>query len=333
MNTLTTQQTRVLALSVDLRIRQSVYHSRQNLLEIASTPRYIYDKMQIPLRRKPIEIDLPKFGISALTSQHAANFAMPFCAHPYHKLCYVRAGRGQLLGTSKTIDLRASSLVRVPPRIRHRFIDEPDNPMTLSMLCLDGRALSSPESVRSLWRRTRELLPEMSAQTIPSENERAGLERLFDALVLELGQDLPDRAASALALSIHLLLSLTRALTRSQRQPSHQTPKRFLASIVDIDHRFTEELHVAELAREANMSYRSYTDHFRRHTGMTVTQYVTHRRIEFAKRRMLETEDILGSCLEAGFHDLGHFYRVFKRQTDETPQAFIQRHLKEASNS
>ena len=123
--------------------------------------------------------------------------------------------------------------------------------------------------------------------------------------------------------ALHLTVLLRRAAERSR--PSQQGDGvGFAASLAALDDRLLEPLRIRDLAELAGMSYRSYTEHFRRHKGVTVTQYVTQRRIEFAKRRMLETRSILGSALEAGFRDASHFYRVFKRTTGQTPQAFLQ---------
>jgi AraC-like DNA-binding protein len=177
-----------------------------------------------------------------------------------------------------------------------------------------------------LWDALTDSLPEISARQVATEYERSVCGRIVRAIVLELGRDLPHRAAAIYAHTVNLLVLLVRTLdaVRDRERPSG--PESFAASLAELDDRFTEGLRIEELAKRAGMSYRSYTEHFRRRKGMTVTQYVTQRRIEFAKRRMLETEDILGSSLEAGFHDLSHFYRVFKRLEGETPLAFIGRH-------
>ena len=58
---------------------------------------------------------------------------------------------------------------------------------------------------------------------------------------------------------------------------------------------------------------------------MTTAQYWNYLRIELAKRRLLENHDIFGAALEAGFHDLSHFYKVFKRLVGETPHDFMTR--------
>lgn len=57
------------------------------------------------------------------------------------------------------------------------------------------------------------------------------------------------------------------------------------------------------------------------------------RRMEFAKRRMLETEDIVGSLPEVGRRDLSHLYPVFKGLESKIPLAFIVRHALEAEGA
>ena len=62
---------------------------------------------------------------------------------------------------------------------------------------------------------------------------------------------------------------------------------------------------------------------FREATGQTVVNYIARLRIQFAAQCLLATGDILDSALEAGFADLTHFYRVFKRQIGTTPKEFL----------
>ena len=97
----------------------------------------------------------------------------------------------------------------------------------------------------------------------------------------------------------------------------------FAGSIHYINNNFHRPIRISELSILANMSYRSYTDQFKRTTGQTVTQYLSRIRIEYAQRVILETEDILFAAYESGFGDLAHFYRVFKTVTGLTPKRFI----------
>ena len=288
---------------------------------------YFLTFMRTPLRRKPVEIELPAFGISAFTSRHAPSFTMPFMADRYHKLCLVESGEGILRLEKGEEPLRPATLVHLPPGVPHQFSDNPKRPMVLNALCFSSEALIGLRCVRETWRQLQELLPPASPRPVAYENDRLELQRLFRKIVFEMGQELAGRPASVVALSTMMLVLVVRCLSRDIDLKSSATPKRFATSLAVIDDRFTEDLRVDDLAKVAGMSYRAYTERFRKHTGMTAMQYVTQRRLEFAKRRMLETEDILGSSLEAGFRDLSHFYRVFKRHSGETPQGFIDRHL------
>ncbi|MGH9903273.1 MAG: helix-turn-helix domain-containing protein [Pyrinomonadaceae bacterium] len=77
------------------------------------------------------------------------------------------------------------------------------------------------------------------------------------------------------------------------------------------------------MATLANLSYRRYTEQFKLSMGKTVTRYLSEMRVEYAKRIMLETGDIMYAAFESGFGDLAHFYRVFKKTTGSTPKRFI----------
>ncbi len=97
----------------------------------------------------------------------------------------------------------------------------------------------------------------------------------------------------------------------------------FAGSLNFINNNFYRPIKIEELAALANVSYRCYTEQFKQSTGRTVTQYLSEIRVEYAKRIMLETEDILYAAYESGFGDLAHFYRVFKSITGRSPKQFI----------
>ncbi|MEX0613479.1 MAG: helix-turn-helix transcriptional regulator [Pirellulales bacterium] len=148
--------------------------------------------------------------------------------------------------------------------------------------------------------------------------------RLFRSIVLELGTNRTGREAAVFSLATRLIILARRtAEGQVEDHAACRLSAVFLDSIAELEERFVQPLQISDLADNAGMSYRSYTQKFRRYKGMTVRQYITHLRIEFAKLRMVETCEILGSALESGFGDLGHFYRVFKRHVGCTPQEFI----------
>ncbi len=72
-----------------------------------------------------------------------------------------------------------------------------------------------------------------------------------------------------------MLAFLTRISKEQQKLPAADPQATaFAGSIYFINNNFYRPIKVEELATLANLSYRSYTDQFKRSTGKTVTQYL-----------------------------------------------------------
>jgi AraC-like DNA-binding protein len=144
------------------------------------------------------------------------------------------------------------------------------------------------------------------------------------ALFVEQTQQKEGSDSVVLARLIELLVFLARTYAEhGGLSPSDAGAAAFAGSLQYLDENFYRPVKIEELADLANMSYRSYTEQFKRRKGRTVTQYLAERRVEYAKRLMLETDDILFASAESGFGDLTHFYRVFKKLAGVTPKQFI----------
>jgi len=278
----------------------------------------------------PVFVSLPSFGISAFTSRHAPDFYMPAATHAFEKICFVEDGCGELQNADGAVEIEQGAIIRVPAELRHRFVDRPGSPMTLSVLCISPSALSALPTATHLWRELLDRMPHGRRLQVSNSYIAAEYRRLFRSIVLELGHNRIGREAAVLAIATQLIVLVLRTADDHSPPNTSRVSIAFVSSIGELDGRFSELLRISELAEKAGMSYRAYTENFRRYKGMTVTQYVTQRRIEFAKQRMAETGDILGSALESGFGDLSHFYRVFKRQVGYTPQEFIRIHGRSA---
>jgi AraC-like DNA-binding protein/mannose-6-phosphate isomerase-like protein (cupin superfamily) len=283
---------------------------------------YSAEMVPLKLRRIPVPVSLPPFGISAFTSRHAADFRMPEVSHSFDKLCFVEAGSGVLDYGTGVLNLEAGSLLLVPAHTSHRFVDCVKAPMTLSVLCINQQVMASPDD-RDLWRQVASHLPMGRRVAVSNVYFEGEVLRLFRSIILELGQERVGRNAMIHSLTVQLLVLIRRIIEEQLASPQLQPSHGFLSSVAEIDDRFAQALKIKDLAQRAGMCYRSYTESFRRYKGMTVTQYITQRRLEFSQRRMLETGDIMGSALASGFHDLGHFYRIFKRHIGRTPLEYI----------
>ena len=90
----------------------------------------------------------------------------------------------------------------------------------------------------------------------------------------------------------------------------------------EIDERITESIHADELARMANYS----THHFRRVftevTGMSLMNYVTRRKLEFALYDLSLGKRIINVAMDYGFETHAGFTKAFKKQFGYPPSLY-----------
>ena len=86
---------------------------------------------------------------------------------------------------------------------------------------------------------------------------------------------------------------------------------------------FHTSIRIRDLAEMCEISSRGYSDLFKQRTGKTVVQYLSERRVAFAQERLRQTGQITYAAVAAGFSDVTHFYRVFKRMTPRTPGEYL----------
>lgn len=85
----------------------------------------------------------------------------------------------------------------------------------------------------------------------------------------------------------------------------------------------TETVSMAQLADEAALSVGAFHRFFKRHTGMTVLDYVAQLRIGMACQLLISTDrPVRLVALEAGYQNIAHFNRQFLRLKRMTPGNF-----------
>lgn len=89
------------------------------------------------------------------------------------------------------------------------------------------------------------------------------------------------------------------------------------------ERRLTDDIGVADLAGVAGMSPSHFSRVFRRTVGTPPHQYVIARRIERAKRLLLETKLLVTDIgYRCGFGSPTHFSASFRKVTGQSPQSF-----------
>ena len=275
-------------------------------------------------RKRPHQHHFRNLGIYVFESRHSEDFSMDMGEWDFHKLCVILKGKGFIETVTALTPISENQLLYLPPHTPHRFKDLRDDPLTLVMVCFYDHAFSGNPASLEMLSLLREKFPAMMPFNLSDNYGRLKIKNSFKVMLIEQVQRREGSTAALWCHLVELLVFLIR-LNKEQRKVAGEDRRAmaFAGSIDFINNNFYRQITVKELATLANLSYRSYTDHFKRSTGKTVTQYLSESRVAYAKRLMLETEDILFAAFESGFGDVAHFYRVFKKITGHTPKQFI----------
>jgi len=92
--------------------------------------------------------------------------------------------------------------------------------------------------------------------------------------------------------------------------------------------RLESRLDPEQLARAAGMSTATFFRHFRTKFGTTPAKFVNQARIQKARTLLAASgASVTEVAFEVGFQSVGHFVRVFKQATGETPGDYLRRSM------
>ncbi len=96
-----------------------------------------------------------------------------------------------------------------------------------------------------------------------------------------------------------------------------------------IDKRYKEELGIAQVAYDLNVTPNYLSSQFRRHTGKAFTRYITEKRMALA-RDLMENSNLNIKEISSGlgYRSSRHFAALFRRETGESPSDYIKVHRK-----
>ncbi len=89
-----------------------------------------------------------------------------------------------------------------------------------------------------------------------------------------------------------------------------------------IDKHFGHDLNVGELSERFHVNRSYLSTLFKRSTGMTLTDYIHHKRVAAARELLVETSDpVWKIAQQVGFADVTYIARIFRRYTGTLPHA------------
>lgn len=276
-------------------------------------------------RSQAAEVAVPDGQVRILESHHAQGFEMASDRWPFHKICWVALGSGQLEFSEQRTHIQRDDFLVLPANWDHRFIDSKAEPLTLVMFCLDQVLTDPGAALSKIWQQVCASIPLGRAGCGRSAFHRNEFIEYFRRGLTEQSASLLGWELELFGLAQALLIRMARGywIERARAEPDSVTAVR---GVIDyLDRYFYRPQRIDELAQTCNLSTRRFTTLFKQESGRTVTDYMNHRRIEYAQTRLKQTGHILYACYESGFDDVSYFYRVFKKYTGQTPGQCLDR--------
>lgn len=125
---------------------------------------------------------------------------------------------------------------------------------------------------------------------------------------------LMDLAAQEMAYHLLKLESTRHLLLNASRHPIHRAIRDMQANLATIHH-------IKEIAASYNMSAAHFANQFKKVTGVTPHDYLTHHKMLLAKD-FLREKSVTETAYDLGYENLSHFIGLFKRKFGVTPKQY-----------
>lgn len=145
---------------------------------------------------------------------------------------------------------------------------------------------------------------------------------LAKGLEEELGRDAYGKHIMSNSLLLQLLIRLGRYQEKGKLMPAERPEagdERIARVLTFIENHLSEEMSVEDLAEVAFMSRYHMMRLFKKETGQSVYDYVTERRLFFARELIRQGLSATESCFQAGFGSYSSFTRAYGKRFGSTP--------------
>jgi two-component system response regulator YesN len=178
--------------------------------------------------------------------------------------------------------------------------------------------LKAPGDLAVLRARMLELLSVLSRSAVEGGVDanfllEKNLQYMNKAMKIDNQQDLCVWIGEALDDFIKLVYSVQDSKRVSQIQPA----------IEYIKAHFNEPITLKDIAKAAHLSVSRLSHIFREQAGVTIVDYITNTRIEYAKELLISTnKNCTEICFESGYNNQSYFTQTFKELVGVTPRQF-----------
>ncbi|WP_127492244.1 AraC family transcriptional regulator [Paenibacillus glycanilyticus] len=266
-------------------------------------------------------------GVPLYVNRAYESFDMDEHSHEFVEITYVSEGAGVHYIAGEAVPVEHGTLFFIPVGQSHVFrpkTPKKDRPLIVYNCLLPSSFMSE---LRDGFPYASEILDCFTDESLSwfSVKDSTGE---YHAMFRELYQEFAAKPPAYMVVLASLVMRILTGLYRHKQQiiaPAGDRPQWLSVdeAIAYIDRNYSSELKLGELAAQARLSERQFSRLFRRHTGMSLIEYVQSIRMDAACRLLTaghgSVEEIAGAV---GYADLKFFYRLFKKKTGVTPRQY-----------
>ncbi len=246
-----------------------------------------------------------------IDAQSLAANNMRLChSHERYELYYLKRGNRVLFADGHFYLLREGDLFLIPPKMRHRTLDEGGGYEKLVLMLPPALLASGAESALRIVR------PAGAEKEIPA---------LADRILQAARDDALAGRAECLACVMRLIFYAL-SLPQCREAPIASPALGKIAEVLDyIEECYAEKISLSLLSERFFISEYYLCRIFKQYTGQTVNEYLTKLRLRAAERRLLQGEGVHGVWRACGFGSVAAFTRVFRQKNGCSAGEFAKR--------
>ncbi|MCC8140358.1 MAG: AraC family transcriptional regulator [Lachnospiraceae bacterium] len=143
--------------------------------------------------------------------------------------------------------------------------------------------------------------------------------------MIENAFNLCMQGQNQLLAACHLSIFLQALVDVSQSNTHGTVPPDIQAALAYIDEHIGEELELDEIAQVCHLSTSQFKQKFRRVIGSAPRDYINRKKIERAKKLLLDGRSITDVAMDLSFASSSYFSSVFKKYTLQSPREYLKR--------
>ncbi|WP_240647457.1 helix-turn-helix transcriptional regulator [Paenibacillus nanensis] len=255
---------------------------------------------------------------------------IPYHTHTHYEIYYFHGGKANYLINDRIYVLEPGDLILMHGMTLHKAHVDPETAYHRTTLHFDPyyfHQYIQPAYAEDL------LAPFRKLQNVRLQlrgEDKQEFERSLTRMEALYKQQSPHSMQRFQALFLDLMLQIRELCAQPMRtMPSYPSSKeRHVQSVIsDLEAHFNEEITLEHLQARLHLSKYYLAKTFKEVTGMTIFQFLMHRRIYEAKLKLIQSsESITDIGYEVGFKHPSHFSRTFKEHTELTPEQYRKRH-------